>query len=139
MLLDDGFVSHCCWKDEGQILTFAEKKGQGRGYFLLRDGTDQCTHLWPSLVGDGHPTYGPDGRVVTDSYPDRRRVSNVYILDEKKPEPSVIARVFAPFRYDNDVRCDLHPRWSRDGSAVCFDSVFEGKRGLYMVDVEEDR
>lgn len=137
VLLDDGFVSHCCWKDEGQILTFAEKKGQGRGYFLLRDGTDQCTHLWPSLVGDGHPTYGPDGRVVTDSYPDRRRVANVYVLDEDKEETPVIARVFAPFRYDGDVRCDLHPRWSRDGSKICFDSVFEGKRGLYTVDVEE--
>lgn len=135
-LLDDDFVSHCCWKDESQILTFAEKKGQGRGYFLLRDGSDECTHLWKSLVGDGHPTYGPHGGVVTDSYPDRRRVANIYLLDETKTEPAVIARVFAPFRYDEDVRCDLHPRWSRDGSKICFDSAFEGKRGLYTVDVD---
>ncbi len=137
-LLDDDFVSHCCWKDNQHILTFAQKKGQGRGYFLLTDGETECSHLWPSLVGDGHPTYGPDGRVVTDSYPDRRRVANVYILKESDPEPTVAARVFAPFRYDNDVRCDLHPRWSRDGGKVCFDSVYEGKRGLYTVDVKRD-
>lgn len=137
-VLDDDFVSHCCWKNSGEILTFAQKKGQGRGYFLLRDGGADCVHLWQSLVGDGHPTYGPDGRVVTDSYPDRRRVANIYILEEDRPEPKVVARVFAPFRYDNDVRCDLHPRWSRDGKEVCFDGVFEGKRGLYRVDVKRD-
>lgn len=134
-LLDDDFVSHCCWKNHRQILTFAQKKGEGRGYFLLTDGTKDCVHLWPSLVGDGHPTYGGD-TVVTDSYPDRRRVANIYILKEDQPEPTVIARVFAPFRYDNDVRCDLHPRWSRDGAQICFDSVYEGKRGLYTVAVK---
>lgn len=133
VLLDDDFVSHCCWKDQSHILTFAQKKGQGRGYFLISDGGDECGRLWPALVGDGHPTYGPDGRVVTDSYPDRRRVSNIYILKENSGETPVIARVFSPFRYDNEVRCDLHPRWSRDGRQICFDGVFEGKRALYMV------
>lgn len=135
-LLDDDFVSHCFWKDDQQIITFAEKKGIGRGYFLLRDCTKEFKHLWPSLVGDGHPSYGPDGRVVTDTYPDRRRVASVYVLDDTLEESAPIAKVFAPFRYDNDVRCDLHPRWNRDGSKVCIDSVFEGKRGLYVIDVK---
>lgn len=134
-LLDDDFVSHCYWKNNEQIITFAEKKGEGRGYYLLKDGTRECAHLWRTLVGDGHPSYGPDGRVVTDSYPDRRRVANIYILDENEEGTPVVAQVFAPFRYDNDVRCDLHPRWNRDGTQVCFDGVFEGKRGLYTVDV----
>ena len=133
VLLDDDFVSHCCWKGSHEILTFAQVKGQGRGYFLLKDGGEPI-RLWPGLVGDGHPTYGPDGRVVTDSYPDRRRVSNIYILNENSGETPVVARVFSPFRYDNDVRCDLHPRWSRDGRQICFDAVFEGRRALYAVD-----
>lgn len=136
-LLDDDFVSHCYWKDNDQIITFAEKKGEGRGYFLLKDRTKEWVHLWKSLVGDGHPSYGPDGRVVTDTYPDRRRVAKLYVLDEKEEATPVVAQVFAPFRYDNDVRCDLHPRWSRDGSAVCFDSVFEGKRGVYIVNTKK--
>ena len=45
--------------------------------------------------------------------------------------------MFAPFKYDNDTRCDLHPRWNHKGDNVCFDSVFEGHRGLYVVDVSE--
>lgn len=135
-LLDDDFVSHCYWKNNQEIITFAEKKGEGRGYYLLRDRTKECKHLWPSLVGDGHPSYGPDGRVVTDTYPDRRRVAQIYLLDENKKETPVVTQVFAPFRYDNDVRCDLHPRWSRDGKQICFDAVYQGKRSLNIVDVK---
>ena len=55
--------------------------------------------------------------------------------NEKKKESTTIARVFAPFKYDNDTRCDLHPRWNRAGNKICFDSVFEGHRGLYTVEV----
>lgn len=32
-------------------------------------------------------------------------------------------------------RCDLHPRWSRDGSQVCIDSVQGEGRQMYIVDV----
>lgn len=137
-LLDDNFVSHCFWKNAEQIISFAEKKGEGRGYFLLKDQTRECVHMWHSLVGDGHPSYGPDGRVITDTYPDRRRVAKLLLLDEDRQDYTVVAQVFAPFRYDNDVRCDLHPRWNRDASQVCFDGVFEGKRGLYLVNIRKE-
>ena len=134
-LLDDDFVSHCYWKNDKQILTFAEKKGEGRGYFLLDDRSKEYRHFWTKLAGDGHPSYSVHGQVVTDTYPDRRRIASVYLLGEQSEKTTVIARVFAPFRYDNDVRCDLHPRWNREGSKVCFDSTHEGKRGIYIVAV----
>ena len=76
--------------------------------------------------------------VVIDSYPNRARIADVKILRDNDPEGKdikVIARVFAPFKYDNDTRCYLHPRWSRDGKKVCFDSIFEGHRGLYAVEL----
>ncbi len=133
-LLDDGFVSHCWWKNNSEILTFAEHAGDGRGYFLLTDRTKALRRLWPGLVGDGHPSYSAQGRVVTDTYPDRRRVQTLYVLEEDGAVRTV-ARVFSPFRYDNAVRCDLHPRWSRDGRQVCIDSTFEGKRAVYLVEV----
>lgn len=94
---------------------------------------------WPELNTDGHCSYSPDGKlVVTDTYPNRKRIAAVYLCSETGGKQGTIkrlARVSAPFRYDNDCRCDLHPRWNREGTKVCIDSVHEGKRGLYVIPV----
>lgn len=135
VLSDDDMVSHCFWKDDEHILAFENKHNGGPGYYLMKDKTQEWTHLWTDISTDGHPSYSPDGKiVVTDTYPDRLRLASVKIIDGNKV--TVVARVFVPFKYDNDTRCDLHPRWSRDGEKIAFDSVFEGRRGLYTVEVE---
>lgn len=133
-LSDDDMVSHCYWKNDEEIIAFENKKGQGAGYYLMKDKSQEYKRLWPHISSDGHPSYSPDRRLVlTDTYPNRKRMAILKILNEDFN--IVIAKVFAPFKYDNDTRCDLHPRWSRDGKRIFFDSVFEGHRGLYMVDV----
>jgi len=35
------------------------------------------------------------------------------------------------------LHCDLHPRWSADGKYAVFDSIHEGTRQIYSVDVEK--
>lgn len=134
-LSDENMVSHCYWKNDEEIIAFENKHGSGPGYYLMKDKTREYKHLWKELCVDGHPSYSPDGKlVVTDNYPDRTRIASVRIMRDNQIE--VVARVFAPFRYDNDTRCDLHPRWSRDGTKICFDAAFEGHRGLYVVDIK---
>ena len=139
VLSDDDMVSHCFWKDDEHIIAFENKEDGGPGYYLMKDKTQEYFRCWPELNGDGHPSYSPDGKyIVTDSYPDRNRIASIRIMDgidEKKDITTVVARVFAPFKYDNDTRCDLHPRWNRKGDTICFDSVFEGHRGLYTVKI----
>lgn len=138
VLSDDDMVSHCFWKDDEHIIAFENKKKSGTGYYLMKDKTQAYVHCWPEMSGDGHPSYSPDrSLVVTDSYPDRARVASLRVMnaDIEKNEVNVVARVFAPFKYDNDTRCDLHPRWNHAGDKICFDSVFEGHRGLYTVNV----
>ena len=140
VLNDDDMVSHCFWKNDYEILAFERKKEEGNGYYLMKDKTQEWFHLWPQIDNDGHPSYCPidEHLVVSDSYPNRARVADVKILkdsDLEGKEMKVVAKVFAPFKYDNDTRCDLHPRWRRDGKAICFDSVFEGHRGLYVVSI----
>lgn len=141
VLNDDDMTSHCFWKDDEHIIAFENKHNGGAGYYLMKDKLQEYYHLWPQYSNDGHPSYCPTDNhlVVTDSYPNRARVADIKLLCDDDPEgrnARVIARVFAPFKYDNDTRCDLHPRWKRDGSAVCFDSVFEGHRGLYVVNLK---
>lgn len=139
LLSDDDMVSHCFWKNDSEIIAFENKRDGGPGYYLMKDKTQKYTHLWAKLTNDGHPSYSPNGeRVVTDTYPNRARISEIKILSDKDIDAKnmkIPARIFAPFKYDNDTRCDLHPRWSRDGKQICFDSVFEGQRGLYVVEV----
>lgn len=141
VLSDDDMVSHCFWKNNSAILAFENKKKTGPGYYLMKDKTDKYMHCWPQFSNDGHPSYSPDGSlIVTDSYPDRARIASINVMDgnEKKKENTTIAKVFAPFKYDNDTRCDLHPRWNHAGDKICFDSVFEGHRGLYVVNVKSN-
>ena len=137
VLSDDDMVSHCYWKNDNEILAFENKHDGGTGYYLMKDKTQEYKHLWSKYSNDGHPSYSPDREyVVTDSYPDRARIADIKVLKDTEEDGQVVARVFAPFKYDNDTRCDLHPRWKRDGKQICFDSVFEGHRGLYIVDLE---
>lgn len=140
LLSDDDMVSHCCWKNDEMILAFENKFSIGTGYFLMKDKTKSFKHYWPCLTNDGHPSFSLDGsHVVTDTYPNRSRIQEIKLMSgdyNQDQSIKIIAKVFSPFKYDNDTRCDLHPRWNHKGDKVCFDSVFEGKRGLYEVAIE---
>lgn len=138
-LSDDVFVSHCFWKNDREILSFLRKKEMGDHYYLMTDKTQDYRLYWPELNTDGHCSYSPDGKfVVTDTYPNRKRIASVYLCTEEDNHSRRIARVFSPFRYDNECRCDLHPRWNRAGDKICIDSVHEGKRGLYVIPLQSN-
>ena len=137
VLSDDDMVSHCIWKNDNQIFGFENKKDCGVGYYLMTDKTQKYERYWSEIDADGHPSYSPDrSMILFDTYPDRTRISSIKVATgSKNSDVKTLARVFVPFKYDNDTRCDLHPRWSRDGKKVCFDGVFEGHRGLYVMEV----
>lgn len=135
-LSDDNMVSHCNWKNDNEIIGYLNKKDKGNGYYLMKDKTNQYECMFPELKKDGHPSYSPNNEIIlTDTYPDRSRVSSIYVINNNNI--STVARVFSPFKYDNDFRCDLHPRWNRSGNMIAFDSVFEHKRGLYTIKLKE--
>lgn len=140
VLPDDDMVSHCFWRDNSCILAFENKKNGGTGYYLMKDKTQKYKHCWSELTGDGHPSYSPDRkRIVTDSYPDRARIQYIRVMRDEKSKPEIAAKVFSPFKYDNDTRCDLHPRWNHAGDKICFDSVFEGHRGVYVINLPKEK
>jgi hypothetical protein len=140
-LSDDVFVSHCYWKNDEEILSFLRKKDVGVHYYLMKDKTQEYKMYWPRLNTDGHCSYSPNRKyVITDTYPNRKRVASVYLCAEVGAKTGLferVAHVWAPFRYDNDCRCDLHPRWNHQGDKICIDSVHEGKRALYIVSLQQ--
>ena len=112
----------------------------GRGdRFLLCDeqGGDHKVFGEGTLTEDGHCSFSPDRKwVLNDTYPDRydmRTLMLVRFNDQKRID---LARLHSPkSRWWGEIRCDLHPRWSRDGTRICVDSVHDGTRQMYVMDV----
>ena len=98
---------------------------------------------YPRQVGgkamdfDGHCIYSPDGNFISgDGYWDdefNRHWKIVRLADNKVRD---VGDFFVPETYrDIYCRCDLHPRWRPDGKQIGFNSVHEGSRQVYVMDV----
>lgn len=136
---DHKMVSHFTWKNDTHLLAWASQP-VGDHYFLFEDNKGCQGIIGKDILDeDGHPSFSPDGRwILADSYPDRKRQRTLILFDTKTYKRLDIGRYLVPFKYEGPIRCDLHPRWSRDGSSICFDSVHEGGRAIYCVDLKRD-
>ena len=135
---DEG-VSHFIWRSSEQILAWARQPRRGARYYLFTDRSDKVEVVGEGILTEnGHCSYSPDGRwLLTDTYPDsaEMRTLILYRVDDGKRVD--IGRFFAPPSLYEEIRCDLHPRWSRDGRQICIDSAHEGSRQMYVIDVQE--
>jgi hypothetical protein len=137
---DHDMVSHFDWRDPDHILAWATRRDIGDRYFLFRDRSDEIRVIGEGqLTVDGHCSYGPDRRwILTDTYPDRQTQERTLLLFRPDEDRRIdIGRFYSPPDVTGEIRCDLHPRWSRDGTEVCIDSVHEGERQMYVIDVGE--
>lgn len=137
-LLDTDFISHYDWLDGHRILVWG-KDDAGRGNFLLCDEKDNHKTIIGEgiLTEDGHCSFSPDRRwVLNDTYPDAYGMRTLMLYHWQEGIRIDIARLYSPKeRWWGEIRCDLHPRWSRDGSRICVDSVHNGERQMYVFDV----
>ena len=54
----------------------------------------------------------------------------------KNNDYNKIASFFNPSNYYGEFRCDLHPRWNRDGNKICVDSPNTGtNRKMYIINI----
>jgi hypothetical protein len=135
-------VSHFDWRSPREaLLTVSHPSGAARRYALVEDAPAEG---WPThgalgegvLTTEGHQSYSPDRRwLVLDSGPDAERRQLLRLFDVAGNRQVVLGRFYSAPQFRGDVRCDLHPRWNRAGTQVSFDSVHEGTRQVYVVDV----
>ena len=132
-------VSHLAWRDDEHLLAYSTVRDLGESYHyaLFTDRSDEYQLIaGESFTSDGHPQYSPDRRwILTDTYPDRSRVQHLALYDTHAGRRYDLARLRSPFKYRGELRCDLHPRWNRAGTMVCFDSSHTGERSLCTMDV----
>jgi hypothetical protein len=138
--LDTGRISHYDWLDEDRLLVWARRR-EGGERFLLFDVRNSDYQVYGDgvLMEDGHASFSPDRRwVLNDTYPDRYDMRTLMLMRWPQGERLDIARLHSPkSRWWGEIRCDFHPRWSRDGKHICIDSVHEGTRQIYTIDVSE--
>jgi hypothetical protein len=135
-------VSHFEWRNDNEILaTFRFLPGsRQKEHVLFTDGKDDYRHIGEGfLTSDGHPSFAPDHeRLITDqNLPSHEKRLLLYNI--KTREKAVLGSfpMYTKEFMGGDLRCDLHPRWSRDGKAVCFDALETAARTRQLHVAEE--
>lgn len=138
-----GQISHQIWgRTPREILVDANWLGKGHAAVVF---DESCRPFVARSLSAGtgrmaHLVFSPDGsRILADSYPDADGMQTLSLLDAASGAVETLGR----FRHRQlpgtpvDVRCDLHPRWSRDGKTVTVDSIHDGKRALYLLELPQ--
>lgn len=140
LLNDWGMASHYVWKDAEHLLMFADGGGRGKSLYLYKDRSSQVEAVDPLFFTfDGHCTYSKDGRfILYDNYPDNEGLRTLFLYELAVKRAHKLA-VLHHGRVDGlpsvDSRCDLHPRFDGGGKCISFDSIHEGHRHIYLMDV----
>ncbi len=135
-------VSHFEWRNRREILATFRFDGADYKHVLFTDGKQDYRSVGDGfLVDDGHCSFAPDGEwIVTDRNHYETLEKSLMIYNVRTKEGVVIGRFpMKEMRYvRGDVRCDLHPRWSRTGDAICFDALDarNGTRQLHIANLD---
>ena len=139
-------VSHIGWRGPNHIIAYCRVPEHDDQYVLFNDQDPETYEIvgLGQFSSDGHPSFDPSGRwMVTDTYPDRRRVQTLVLYDMEEKRRYDIARLPMPKRFQSPSSwkhwsCDLHPRWDRSGTRLCFDATYSGERSLCTIDLGRD-
>jgi hypothetical protein len=132
-------ISHQIWgRAPREILIDAAWGPAGEHKYVVFDESEipmQARKISDGMGPMGHLVFSPDGSLLlADTYPDSGNVQHLSLVDVATGRCREIGRFMHEWQSDSfDVRCDLHPRWSRDGRIITVDSIHEGRRGIYMV------
>ncbi len=130
-------VSHYDWRSADEILAWGGAPTAPNAFWAVSDvGAEPQAFARDVLTEDGHCSYSPDRLwIANDTYPDSENLRRLMIVRTADGLRVDLAALHAPPEFDGPLRVDLHPRWNRDGTALCIDSAHEGTRQMYTVDL----
>lgn len=137
VLAHNGMVSHMAWVDDDTIFGYFTRNNKSDGYAFIDLNSGLEKHINnPLLNDDGHPSVYNRRYIVTDTYPDWRCLNSLYLIDTFKNTVIKLAEFYSGKPFQNEYRCDLHPRFDLQGKSLTLDSVCDfNKRHVYHLDL----
>ena len=144
---DDWGGSHFNWLDDKTMAVTVyppTRRGRRPGRHVTFTVGDEknVRFLAPGILDwDGHCAYSPDGNwMSTEGYYDFNFNRQWVLMRTSDEAVRHVGEFFVPEAYRGDYwRCDLHARWRPDGRQLGFNSVHEGSRQVYVIDVNPGR
>ncbi len=133
--------SHYVWNAKNQIIASCIIDGKSCHVLYDMNDVENFHIIRPDVLNqDGHQTFVNDDVFITDTYPDKWRQSQLYLVDMKSNEVKKLLSINSPKKFQsktvyNYIDCDLHPRMSVNGRYVCIDSCSTGKRSLCIMEL----
>lgn len=106
---DVNVITHFTWLDR-KILMFCLYKSQ---FCYVEYDVYEKKYIVAERFDnfpDGHPSHVPKKGLVTDTYPDRKRLQTLYYSKDAATSPRILGKFYSPFYYRGYSRVDLHPR-----------------------------
>ncbi|WP_020531261.1 hypothetical protein [Flexithrix dorotheae] len=137
-----GKTSHFIWRDPEHVLAWTKYKDKN-GFYLFKDKTEEVSWVGKGdMTQNGHQTYIPNTNnewLLNDTYPQgNERLQTLYLYHIPTGKTVILGKFHSPKAYQDEWRCDLHPRYTPDGKKVIFDSTHGGNgRQMYMIDISQ--
>lgn len=127
-------VSHFCWRNEKEVFT-SEIGGNENGYFLYDLINKSKKEVTLINIGDLHPMFSPADpyQLIIDTKPDIHRNQHLFTFNMNNNCLQHIGKFQLPKKFKGPVRCDLHPRWDREGKYVSVDTVHKDLRSMTIL------
>lgn len=131
VLMNERIQSHYCWLDDTNVFGYGEYEGK-RSFNEINVKTRVVTKhekLTAKHPRDGHPTVFGDW-IGIDDYPNLSRMQPMIAYNYKTKEIKWLGEFYHDLKHKDYNRCDLHPRFSKDGKKIFVDTIYLGKREL---------
>ncbi len=126
--------SHYSWRDDRTLMIYSGLPVWGVYFIDTRTGERRMLRDPRCDKNDIHCNYAPDRRTfIGDGYPEADAKRALYRYDFATAISEELLRVASVAPADIDIRCDLHARWSPDGTRITYDTTENGVREIMEI------
>jgi hypothetical protein len=132
-------ISHQLWgRTPREILLDAKYKGPWKEYVVFDESIfpPERVSVSKGMGPNGHVIFSPDAKwILADTYPSVKGIQELCLVNIENQKLKRIGKFIHSFLLrGKDIRCDLHPRWSGDGSLITVDTIHLGERKILMLE-----